>query len=186
MALEIGSKAPDFDLLGVDGKRYSLASFAGKKAVVVVFSCNHCPYVVMYEDRMIGLQRDYADRGVALIAINANDADKYAADSFENMKLRAETKGFNFAYVADDTQFTAMEYGATRTPEFFLLDAAGNVAYHGRMDDDAEDVAAVQRHDLREALEEVLAGKPVSVPDTMPVGCTIKWKTGGCVQGCKR
>ena len=90
MALSIGSKAPDFSLPGVDGETYSLSSFAQKTATVLVFSCNHCPYVVIYEDRMVELQRDYADRGVALIAVNANDTVAYPADSFENMKLRAE------------------------------------------------------------------------------------------------
>ena len=185
MALSIGSKAPDFDLSGVDGRNYSLATFADKSARVVIFSCNHCPYVVMYEDRMIELARDYHDQGVAVIAINPNDPVSHPADSFENMKLRAQSKGFNFPYVWDETQQTAVAYGATRTPEVFVVDAGGTVVYHGRIDDNAEDAGAVERHDLREALDQLVAGRPIETPDTDPIGCSIKWKTGGCSVGCK-
>lgn len=185
MALSIGSKAPDFDLLGVDGHNYSLGTFADKAATVVIFSCNHCPYVVMYEDRMIELARDYEDKGVAVIAINPNDPVSHPADSFENMKLRAESKGFSFPYVWDESQQVAAAYGATRTPEVFVVDAGGTVVFRGRIDDNAEDAGAVQRHDLREALDQLLAGRPIEAPDTEPIGCTIKWKSGGCATGCK-
>jgi peroxiredoxin len=185
MALATGERAPDFELPGTDGATYSLGGFAGSKAVVVIFSCNHCPYAVMYEDRMVELARDYADRGVAVVAINPNDATAYPADSFENMKLRAQTKGFPFAYLWDASQETAMGYGATRTPEVFVVDASRNIAYHGRIDDNAEKPDAVTRQDLRVALDELLAGGSVSVADTMPVGCGIKWKSGGCTSGCK-
>ncbi len=184
MALAIGSKAPEFDLPATDGRGYSLHTFADRAALVVVFSCNHCPYVLLYEDRLIALHRDYQSAGVAVVAINANDAVTYPADSFENMSLRAQTKGFLFPYLHDETQQVAMDYGATRTPEVFVVDAGGLIAYHGRIDDNADDPGAVTRHDLRAALDELLAGKPVSVPDTMPLGCAIKWKTGGCASGC--
>lgn len=184
MALAIGSKAPDFDLPGVDGQRVSLSGLADKRAVVVIFSCNHCPYVVMYEDRMIQLQRDYADRGVTLVAINSNDPVSYPADSFENMKLRAQSKGYNFPYLWDESQEVALAYGATRTPEVFLVDSTGTIVYHGRIDDNADDPAAVQRHDLREALDALLEGRPITIVDTTPVGCTIKWRTGSCEVGC--
>ena len=186
MPLAIGEKAPDFDLPAVDGHNYSLSTFGDKDACVVIFSCNHCPIVVAYEDRMIQLAADYADKGVAVVAINANDPVSHPADSFDNMKLRAESKGFNFPYLWDESQNVAMAYGATRTPEVFVVDAGGTIVYHGRIDDNAEDAAAVGRHDLREALEQILAGKPVEVPDTAPIGCTIKWKAGGCTTGCKR
>lgn len=184
MALEIGNPAPDFNLPGVDGKTCSLADFAGKAAVVIIFSCNHCPVVMEYEDRMVALQRDYADRGVALVAINCNDAENYPADSFENMKLRAQSKGFNFPYLYDESQQSAMQYGATRTPEVFLVGPGRKLAYHGRIDDSADDPAGVERHELREALDQLLAGGSVAVPETTPVGCTIKWRLGGCRAGC--
>jgi peroxiredoxin len=174
--LKIGDVAPDFNLPGVDGKNYSLSSFADKKAVVVIFSCNHCPYVIAYEDRMIAIQRDYADKGVALVAINPNDDVKYPADSFDKMAIRAKEKGFNFPYLRDETQEIARAYGATRTPEIFLLDESRRLVYHGRIDDNAMDPNGVKRHDLREALDELLEGKEISVTETTPVGCTIKWK----------
>jgi len=176
MAISVGSKAPDFDLPGVDGETYSLGSFADADAVVVIFSCNHCPYVVANEDRMVQLQADYADRGVRLVAICSNDAAKYPADSFDAMKARAQEKGFNFPYLRDETQEVARAWGASVTPEVFLLGPEGTVVYHGRIDDNAMAPTAVGRHDLREALDELLAGEDISVPRTEPVGCTIKWK----------
>ena len=179
MAVPIGTKAPDVDLPGVDGKQYSLGAFADKAAVAVLFWCNHCPYVVMYEDRILALCQDYTDRGVALIAINCNDPATNPGDSFENMKARAKARGYSFPYVFDQSQQSGRDYGATRTPEVFLLDADGRIVYHGRIDDSADDAAAVQRHDLREALDEALAGKTVTVSETGPIGCGIKWTRGG-------
>ncbi len=176
MAISVGSKAPDFDLPGVDGETYSLGSFADADAVVVIFSCNHCPYVVANEDRMVQIQADYADRGVRLVAICSNDAAKYPADSFDAMKARAQEKGFNFPYLRDETQEVARAWGASVTPEVFLLGPEGTVVYHGRIDDNAMAPTAVGRHDLRAALDELLAGEDISVPRTEPVGCTIKWK----------
>jgi len=176
MALEIGSKGMDFDLPGVDGKRYSLSSFVDRQAVVVIISCNHCPTVVAYEDRMIAIQNDYQEKGVALVAINPNDEARYPSDSFENMAIRAQEKGFNFPYLRDETQEVARAYGATRTPEVFVLDCDRRLAYHGRIDDNEYEPSSVQSHDLRKALDELLAGKSVSTPETTPVGCTVKWK----------
>ena len=176
MALRVGSKAPDFELPGVDGKTYSLSGFADKQAVVVIFSCNHCPYVVMYEDRMVQLQADYAARGVQVIAICANDAAKYPADSFAAMKQRAADKGFNFPYVRDDSQAIARAYGAEVTPDVFVVNRGGVIVYRGRIDDNAQEPARVQSHDLRNALDQLLAGQPITVANTEPVGCSIKWK----------
>ncbi len=177
MAVSIGTKAPDFNLPGVDGQDYSLSTFADKQAVVVIFSCNHCPYIVANEDRMIELQADYADRGVQLVAINPNDDIRYPADSFQAMKTRAAEKGFNFPYLRDETQQVARAYDASVTPEVFVVDATGTVVYHGRIDDDsAKEPGNVIRHDLRIALDEMLAGEEITVKDTEPVGCTIKWK----------
>ena len=127
MAISTGTKAPDFALPGVDGNNYSLSSFADKRAVVVIFSCNHCPHVVINEDRMIQIQADYADEGVQLVAISPNDEVKYPADGFEAMKVRAAQKGFNFPYLRDETQAVAAAYAAAVTPEIFLVDATGTV-----------------------------------------------------------
>jgi len=173
--MDIGRKAPSFDLKGVDGKQHTLEDFAKAKAVVVIFSCNHCPAVIKTEDRMIRIQKDYAPKGVQLIAINSNETDGHPTDSFEHMVRRAKEKGFNFPYLRDETQDVARAYGAMRTPHVFVLDAKRKIAYRGRIDDNVNDVNAVKRHDLREALDEVLAGKPVSVNTTEPVGCNVKW-----------
>jgi len=175
MAIPIGSKAPDFSLKGVDGKTYSLASFKGKKAVAVIFSCNHCPVVKAFEGRMVAIQKGYEPKGATLVAINANDDAGYPEDSFERMVNRAKDKGFTFPYLRDESQQVAKSYGAERTPEVFLLDSNGTVVYHGRIDDNS-DPKHTTRQDLRIALDEVLAGKPVSMPEAAAFGCTIKWK----------
>ena len=174
--LKIGDKAIPFSLPGVDDKTHSLSDYADKEAVVVIFSCNHCPYVRAWEDRMVQIQADYADKGVQLIAINANDATKYPDDSFPKMKERAREKGFNFPYLYDETQEVARAYGAERTPEVFLFDKQGILRYHGAIDDNYENPNAVRRHYLREALDAVLAGQPPEITETPPVGCTVKWR----------
>ena len=173
--IDVGKAGPAFALKGVDGATHSLEDYAGKKAVVVVFTCNHCPAAVAYEDRLVELQSDYAGKGVQLVAINPNEDEGHPTDSFEHMVQRAKDKGYNFPYLRDETQEIAKAYGAVRTPEVFLLGPDRTLVYHGRIDDNADNPAAVKRHDLREALDEVLAGKPVTVPDTPPVGCTVKW-----------
>jgi len=174
--MEIGATGPDFQLKGVDGKQHSLSEdYADRKAVVIVFTCNHCPTAVLYEDRLIQLQSDYADKGVQLIAINPNEDKGHPTDSYDHMIERAKEKGFNFPYLRDETQDVAKAYGAVRTPHFFLLDAQRKLVYQGRMDDNGRDPSAVERHDLREAIEETLAGKPVSVPVTKATGCSVKW-----------
>ncbi len=174
--LKVGDKAIPFSLPGVDDKQHSLADYEDKNAVVVIFTCNHCPYVRAWEDRMVQIQSDYASKGIQLIAINANDPAKYPDDSFPKMKERAREKKFNFPYLHDETQKVALAYGAERTPEVFLFDGNGVLRYHGLIDDNYDDANAVKTHYLRDALDAGLAGKPVSIPDTRPVGCTIKWK----------
>lgn len=176
MALALGEKAIPFDLPGVDGQQHKLADYSDKKAVVVIFSCNHCPYVLAWEDRIIQLQADYAGKGVQFLAISANDAEKYPADSFPKMQEHAQEKGFNFPYLYDESQEIARAYGAERTPEIFLFDQAGVLRYHGTVDDNYEDPSAVTATYFRDALEAVLAGKDPETADTVPVGCTIKWK----------
>jgi peroxiredoxin len=174
--MNLGDTAPDFSLKGVDGKTYSLASFKDAKALVVVFSCNHCPYVMAYEDRMIALQKDYAAKGARFVAINANDAENYPDDSFENMVARAKEKGFNFPYLRDDSQKAAKAYGATHTPHLFAFDAARKLAYTGKIDDNWQDAAAVKSTFLRDALDDLVAGKKPRLAETHAIGCTIKWK----------
>ena len=173
--IDVGKPAPGFNLKGVDGRMHSLNDYADKKAVVVVFTCNHCPTAVQYEDRLVELQRDYAPKGIQLIAINPNEDKGHPTDSFDHMVARAKEKGYNFPYLRDDSQDVVRAYGAVRTPEVFLLGPGRTLVYHGRIDDNADNPKAVKRHDLREALDEVLAGKPVSVPSTVSVGCTVKW-----------
>jgi peroxiredoxin len=173
--LATGAKAPEFTLKGVDGKMHSLSDYAGKKVVVMIVSCNHCPTVIQYEDRMVALQRDYADKSVQIIAINGNETDGHPTDDFAHMVQRAKKKRFNFPYLRDDTQEVVQALGAVRTPEVFLFGPGRTLLYHGRIDDNPDNPDRVKRHDLREALDEVLAGKPVSVPNTTSVGCTVKW-----------
>jgi peroxiredoxin len=174
--LKPGDKAISFELLGVDDRRHDLADYAGKEAVAVIFTCNHCPYARAWEDRLIGTQEDYAARGVQLIAISSNDASKYPEDSFPKMKERSREKGVNFPYLYDESQEVARAYGAERTPEVFLFDRSGTLRYHGTVDDNYDDPAAVEAHYLRDALEAVLEGREPPTTETVPVGCTIKWK----------
>ncbi len=173
--LEIGAPAPGFSLPGVEGKQHSLSDYADKRAVVVVVTCNHCPTAIQYEDRLLQLQADYAGKSVQVIAINGNETDGHPTDDYPHMVQRAKEKGFTFPYLRDDTQETVRALGAVRTPEVFLFGPERTLQYHGRIDDNPDVPADVTRHDLREALEEVLAGKAVSVPNTTSIGCTVKW-----------
>lgn len=174
--LKIGSPAPDFSLKGVDGRIYSLASFSAARAVVINFTCNHCPYAQAYEERFAALVRDFAPQGIAFVAISANDAKTYPADSFENMKLRAAEKQYAYPYLYDGDQVAARAFGAVCTPHLFLLDGARKVAYEGRIDDNWKNAEAATAHDLRDAIAAVFAGVPVPKPQTNPMGCSIKWK----------
>jgi peroxiredoxin len=176
MTLTLGSEAPSFDLPGVDGGKHSLADYADAPALAVIWSCNHCPYVQAWEGRMMAIQRDYADRGVRLVAVNSNDVDRYPEDSFEEMTARAERLGFNFDYLFDEDQTVARAYEPERTPEVFLFDRDRRLVYHGAIDD-SRDEDLVQRHHLREALDAVLEGRQPAVAETPPVGCTMKWKS---------
>ena len=172
--IPLGSTAPDFDLPGVDGKHHTLASFADKPVLVVIFSCNHCPYVVAYEDRMVSIQADYAARGVQLVAINSNDEKSYPEDNFAEMIERAKEKKFNFPYLRDEAQVAVGAYGAVCTPHVFAFDRNRVLRYRGRIDDSKEP-AKVKSPDLRNALDDLLRGADVRVPDTRPFGCSIKW-----------
>jgi len=174
--LKIDSSIPNFSLIGVDDKIYDLNSFSGKKILIVIFSCNHCPYVQAYEDRIISLQKEFGKDGVQIIAINSNDDVKYPDDSFDEMKKRAAARGFNFPYLRDETQETAKAFGATHTPQIFLFDKNRKLKYEGKIDDNWQEPGKVKSAYLRDAILEVLNEKEVSVPETFSIGCTIKWK----------
>ena len=176
--LKTGSSAPAFNNLpGADNKKYSLSSFTDKKILVVVFSCNHCPYVKAYEGRMIDLQRDFASKGLQLVAINSNEAVHYPEDNFEEMVKRAKAQGYNFPYLRDEDQTVANAYGATHTPEFFVFDAQRKLRYRGKFDDNYQNPSAVKANYLRNAVDAIVSGGEVAEPETYSIGCTIKWKT---------
>jgi len=175
VGLPLGAPAVDFQLKGVDGKVHNLKNFSDKTALVVIFSCNHCPYVQPYEDRMVQLQKDYSARGVTLVAINSNDDAGYPEDSYPNMINRAKERGFNFPYLRDDTQEIAKKYGAICTPHVFAFDQQRRLQYKGRIDDN-RNPESVKTKDLRDALDAILAGRKPSVQETRPFGCSVKWK----------
>ena len=174
--MKLGDKAADFSLKGTDGKTHALADFKDAKALVVIFSCNHCPYVKAYEDRMIAIQKDYLPKGVRFLVINSNDSVTYPEDSFEAMVKRASDKSFNFPYLIDESQEIAKKYQATHTPHLFVFDKTRKLAYTGNIDDNWENPSAVKSHYLRDALDDIVAGKPPRVSETHAIGCTIKWK----------
>lgn len=183
--LEIGALAPDFKLPGVDGKMYSLSSFKNSQILVMVFTCNHCPTAQAYEDRMIKLTKDYKVKGVAAVAIMPNDPKSvqldelgYAdlGDSFEEMKLHAKRKAFNFPYLYDgETEATAKAYGPVATPHIFIFDKERKLRYQGRIDDVEKPTGTPKNLDARNAIEALLANKEVPVKTTKVFGCSIKW-----------
>jgi peroxiredoxin len=168
--------APAFDLPGVDGRNHSLEEYADAAVLVLVQSCNHCPYVLAWEGRINDLQRTYADRGVRIVAVSSNDAEAYPADSFEAMKEHARDAGYVFDYLYDESQEVARALGSERTPEAFVYDADRRLVYHGAVDDN-RDETAVTTHYLRDAIEAALAGETPAITDTPPVGCTVKWRS---------
>ncbi len=173
----VGDKASDFRLKNVDGSYVSLSDFPDAKGFIIVFSCNHCPYVVAYEDRMIALHNKYAPKGFPLIAINPNDSIAQPQDSFSAMKVRAKEKGFPFPYLHDADQSVYPKYGATRTPHVYLLERAGSdlkVAYIGAIDDNHRDASQVNDDFLSDAVDALLAGKRPDPTFTRAIGCTIK------------
>jgi peroxiredoxin len=174
--LSIGSKIPEFNSIGIDGKTYSLESFKNNKGLIIIFSCNHCPYVQAYEGRIKSIQNDYKDKGITVVAINSNDDVNYPDDSFENMKKRAAEQNFNFIYLRDEDQSAARKFDATHTPEIFLFGEDRKLVYHGKIDDNWQEPEKAVNHYLRDAIDEMLEGNEISVPETYSIGCTIKWK----------
>ncbi|MBI1807088.1 MAG: thioredoxin family protein [Ignavibacteria bacterium] len=174
--LHINNSMPAFtNLRGVDGNIHSSSDFPNK-ILLVVFSCNHCPYVQAYEDRINALHQAYAPKDIQLIAINSNDTANYPDDDFEGMVKRAHMKAFNFLYLRDEDQSVASAYGATHTPQFFVFDQQRKLRYSGKMDDNWQNPQAVKENYLRDALDALLAGKDVKIPETFSIGCTIKWR----------
>jgi peroxiredoxin len=183
--LEIGSVAPDFKLPGVDDKDYQLSDFDDAKVLMVVFTCNHCPTAQAYEKRINQMYSDYCDKGVALVAISPNDAlavrqDELGysdlGDTLEDMKIRAKDAGFKFPYLYDgETQATSLQFGVLATPHIFVFDESRKLRYKGRIDD--SEVGEVKSHDARNAIDALLAGKPVPVETTRVFGCSTKWST---------
>jgi peroxiredoxin len=187
--LAIGAQAPDFNLKGVDGKNYSLSSFKDANILAIVFTCNHCPTAQAYEERVIKLTKEYAGKGVAVIAIMPNDPRSVAldelgytdmSDSYDEMKLRAKEKNFNFPYLYDgDTEVTARAYGPIATPHIFIFDKQRKLRYHGRIDDVEKPTKTPTTFDARNALDALIANKEVPVTTTKVFGCSIKWAEKG-------
>ena len=171
--LEIGAAAPEWTALpGTDDKEHSLKDLEEKKAVVVVFTCNHCPVAVQYEDRLVALQKDYEEKGVQVVAINVQDNE---ADNLDAMKQRAEQKGFNFPYLFDASQESGKAFGAKVTPHVFLIDGEKKIAYMGGIDDNPGDETKVKKQPLRDAIDAVLAGSLPETTTTRPAGCGIRY-----------
>ena len=182
----LGTPAPDFDLPITNpsadeagGETRTLADYAEAEALVVVFTCNHCPYAKHVEDALIQVARDYKERGVQLVAISSNDAAQYPEDGPDEMAARAEAKGYPFPYLYDETQGTARAYGAVCTPDIFVYGPNRRLAYHGRIDETRPNGGAATGADLRQALDELLETGEVRLEQVPSMGCNIKWKREG-------
>ncbi|MBF0272257.1 MAG: thioredoxin family protein [Magnetococcales bacterium] len=173
---ELGASAPDFALPGVDGKTHTLDEYRDSPVLVVMFICNHCPYVQAIEDRLITLGRTLATKKVSFVGISSNDPTNYPEDSFANMQAKAKKKGYPFDYLYDATQQTAKDYGAVCTPDFFVYDQERKLRYRGRLDDSPRNPAAVRKEELKEAILALLEGRPVATHQNTTMGCSIKWK----------
>lgn len=173
--LKLGTAAPEFTLPATDGRSYSLKDFSGAAVLVVFFTCNHCPYVLGSDEDTRRIAEKYEVSGVRFVAINSNSKNTYAQDSFEGMVERMKEHRFPWPYLRDESQDVARAYGALRTPHFFVFDADRKLVYTGRAIDNPRDYTQSTVHDLERALDEVLEGKPISVPLTNPIGCNVKW-----------
>ena len=176
---KIGDNATDFSLIGTDDKQHSLSDYTDAKGFIVIFTCNHCPYVIAYEDRINALDAKYKPLGYPVIAINPNDASVQPEDSLDLMKVRAQEKGFTFPYLVDKNQEIYPQYGATKTPHVFVLqkeNEAHIVKYIGTIDDNYEDANDVSERYVENAVDALLAGKEIAVKETVAIGCTIKIK----------
>lgn len=176
---EVGDTVSDFKLKNVDGKLVSLSDYKDSKGVILIFDCNTCPYSKAYNDRIIALHKSFAPRGFPVVTINSNDGEQSPGDAFDEMVEKAKRKNYDFPYLLDDTQRVAKAFGATNTPHVFLLERKGNnfvIAYIGAIDNNARNGAQADKKYVEEAVNALLAGKPVAVKKTKAVGCGIKWK----------
>jgi len=181
MALEskkgsLNSKIIDFNLLGIDNNYHSLKEYDNEKILIIIFMCNHCPYVKAVIGRLVEIQNKYLDKGVKLIGINPNDEITYPEDSFENMKLFAKEYNMNFPYLRDETQNIAKEYDAACTPDIYVYDNNRFLKYHGRIDDNWKDENLVTQKELENAIDFLLAGENIESDQLPSLGCSIKWK----------
>lgn len=176
--LALGSPVPMIEtkMKNVDGRDLSIADIAGKKGTLVVFSCNACPWAKAWETRIVEIGNQWSKRGIGTIVINSNDPSRAAEDDYTTMQARAKQRGMKYPYVVDETSDVARAFGATRTPEVFLFDAAGKLAYHGAVDDNAKEPKKVKERYLVSALQAVAAGRPVAMKETKSLGCTIKFR----------
>lgn len=177
LGYDIGDMATDFSLMNIDDKRVSLSDYTDAKGFILTFTCNHCPYAVAYEDRLIALDKEYKSKGYPVIAINPNNPSSYPEDSFENMKVRAKDKGFTFPYLFDNGQKIYPQYGATKTPHTFVLQKTkkGNrVEYIGAIDDNIGEPEAAKQKYVEMTIDALLSGKEPSIRKTKAIGCTIK------------
>lgn len=177
-ALAIGAKAPkvEREMEGVDGAAASVRSAAGEKGVLVIFTCNHCPWVKAWQERTVALGNAFAEQGVGVIAINSNDPEANAVDGIEGMKERASALDMKYPYVVDEDSVMARAYGATKTPEFFLFDADLKLVYHGAIDDNAQKPEQVKKTYLHDALSALVDGEPITISQTKALGCGIKFR----------
>ena len=173
--LEIGKSAPGFSLPATDGKTYSLTDFK-EEILVIFFTCNHCPYVIGSDEVTRASAGRFAGRGVKFVGINSNSANTYEVDDFPHMVRRMEEHRFPWVYLHDESQEVALAYGALRTPHFYVFNGERELVYTGRAVDQPRDASLITVNDLDRALEEVLAGKEVSIPVTNPIGCNVKWE----------
>ena len=175
-SLGLGAPLPAFSLHSVDGKHFSEKSFEDAKVLAVLFICNHCPYVQAVEDRIIALARDYGSKGAQVVGICSNDPTDYPDDAPPKLLARWRAKNYGFPYLLDESQDVARAFGAVCTPDIFVYGPDRTLAYRGRIDDSPRDAAKVTRHELREAIDTLLAGKKPSTEQVPSIGCSIKWK----------
>lgn len=177
--LPLGTAAADFNLPDTEGELASLADFAHERALLVIFMCNHCPYVRLISTELAALADEYQARGVGIVGINSNDSAHYPADSVEKMREEIHSAGYTFPYLVDETQAIARAYRAACTPDFFLFDRDRKLVYRGQFDDSRPgNGVAVTGRDIRAAMDLLLQGKPIPAQQKPSVGCNIKWKSG--------